>query len=58
MSRVGAEQNEIFGWHEMQRRDTTLVEISGSKTISPFDKVSNITSTSWIEHNSDIQKCP
>ena len=45
MSWVGAEKNETFGWYEMQRRDKTLVEISDSKTISPFDKVSNITST-------------
>ena len=47
MSRVGAQQNESFrGWYAMQRRHTIIVKINGSKTISLFHKVRNITSTS------------
>ena len=42
MSREGAQHNETFGgWHEMRRRDTSLVKSNGSKTSSLLDKVSN-----------------
>ena len=40
----------------MQRGDTTLMQISGSKPINSFDKVGNITETGWNEHNSGIPK--
>ena len=47
MSRVGAQYNETFwGWHKIQRRDTTPVKISTSKTNNWFEKVGNIISTS------------
>ena len=42
MSRVGVQQNKTGrGWYKMQGRDSTPVKINGSKTISPFFKVSN-----------------
>ena len=40
----------------MQIRDIAPVKTNSSKLISPFDKVGNITSTSWIEDS--IQKYP
>lgn len=44
MSREEAQQNEISRWwYKMQRGDTTLMLISGSKPTSSFDKVGNIT---------------
>ena len=46
--RVGTQQNETFiSWHEIQNR--------ALKYITFFDKVGNITSTSYIEQSSDVQ---
>ena len=56
ISWAGAQQNETFkGWYEMQRKDTTPLEINGSKTISSFDKEGNQRDKL---SNSGIQKCP
>ena len=47
MSSVGTQKNETFrGSYEMQRRATTLVITNGSKIISRFDNVGNVTSVS------------
>ena len=47
MCRVEEHQSETFrGWYQTQRRNTTQVKFNGSKMISPFDTVDNITSTS------------
>ena len=57
MCRAEEHQSETFrGWYQTQRRNTTQVKFNDSKMISPFDTVGNITSTSRIEHNSDIKK--
>ena len=47
MSRVGAQHNKTLrGWHEIQRRDITLMKTKGRKTSSSCEKVGNIASTS------------
>ena len=47
MRRVAAQNNQTFReWQEMHGRDTTPMKINGSKTISWFERVLNITSTS------------
>ena len=42
----------------MQRRDTTPVKSTASKTNTSFEKVGSFTSTSQIVDSSGIQKYP
>ena len=46
-SSVKSQHNGTFrSWHEMQRKDTTLVKASECKTSSSFEKAGNIIATS------------
>ena len=45
-SRVESQHNGTFrSWHEMQRKDTTLVKANGCKTSSSFEKAGNNIAT-------------